>query len=1146
MNQLPNRTASRMVRGLLAAALLGTHAYAQVLLPGSVKLVKAAPNGIPSNAHEPQITRATLTAAEGGAPIHFEVALKMRNFAGLEARIARGERISQKEMAEKYEPLPRDYAAVTAWLTGQGLKITRADRHHMAIFATGKVSEVRQALKVTFERVSLEGEEYTSAVTAPSVPASVAPLLVGINGLQPHIKKHRHLIRKQAVPNASGGQPPYYPSQLAAAYDINPLSTNGINGAGQTIAIVIDTFPNASDLKSFWAETGVKQSINNIQFIQAIAGTLPAPSGEETLDTEWSSSMAPGAKVRVYAAAELLDNNLDETYLKVYDDVIDNPSLNINQMSMSYGIGETYTTSSQVYTDDQYFAELAAAGVTIFASAGDSGSTPGDGPAGDEKGSLQACSPATDPNVTGVGGTSLILDANNNETSETVWNDSPDGGAGGGGVSIYFPQPAWQTGAGVSGTARECPDIAAAADPDYGALIVLDGESQQIGGTSWSSPTWAGMCALINQARIGAGESSIGLLGPKIYPLLSGSNYPGTYNTTYRDITSGNNATANSSGNYPATVGYDCCSGLGAPLLGNVVPLLVDSGIVGISTPAQVEQVVPGEDATYTVTVTGAEASYQWQRMPIGQTTWTNLSDAGSYSGSRDNSLTIADTTTAMSGDQFQCLITYGTNSATTNPASILIVDTPLQVTTLAGSAQTMGRVNGTGSNAQFNNPSGVAVDGSGNAYVADYTNNEIRMITPGGVVTTPYGSTLGYSGSANGTGNSATFNNPDGIAIDGSNNIYVADAGNNLIRKISGGSVSTLAGGGGQFNVPVGVAVDAAGNVYVADSGNDVIRMVTPGGTVSTLAGNAGQAGYQDGAATTAALFKDPTGVAVDSEGNVFVADCGNAVVREISNGVVSTVAGQAGNSGYLDGLGTNALFNAPAGLAIDGSNNIYIADALLPGGGSIGSGNDLVRKLSPAGVVSTLAGEVGISGSDDGTGAGAQFYGLQGLAVSGSGAVLIADTHNGTIREGAPNATVVIPNTSVIVLSGNMAFGNVAASETGTAQLTITNAGSIDMAVSGISYPLGYAGDWSAGIIAAQSSQTVNVTFSPHSPEAYDGTITVTSNATTGVNTIGISGTGVTALMDPAVSTISATGLGAETVTLSGLVNPEGSTTT
>jgi sugar lactone lactonase YvrE len=219
-----------------------------------------------------------------------------------------------------------------------------------------------------------------------------------------------------------------------------------------------------------------------------------------------------------------------------------------------------------------------------------------------------------------------------------------------------------------------------------------------------------------------------------------------------------------------------------------------------------------------------------------------------------------------------------------------------------------------------------VAVDASSNVYVADTGNNEIREITPAGVVTTLAGSTS--AGSGDGTGSAAGFNSPSGVAVDASGNVFVADSGNNKIRKITpAGIVTTLAGSGAygsadgvgrsaSFYGPVGVAVDASGNVYVADQTNNEIRKITPAGVVTTLAGSIA-AGSADGT-SSAASFNNPSGVAVDASSNVYVADTGNNEIREITPaGVVSTVVGSGSAPQFFPGPLPGSL-GIPRGVAL------------------------------------------------------------------------------------------------------------------------------------------------------------------------------------------------------------------------------------
>jgi sugar lactone lactonase YvrE len=346
-----------------------------------------------------------------------------------------------------------------------------------------------------------------------------------------------------------------------------------------------------------------------------------------------------------------------------------------------------------------------------------------------------------------------------------------------------------------------------------------------------------------------------------------------------------------------------------------------------------------------------------------------------------------------------QCTVANG--SGTMGPAPVadaaVSCSASVHVTTLAGTGST-GFADGAAAAASFRRPTGVARDAAGNLYVADMDNHSIRRISAAGQVTTLAGS--GVAGHADGTGTAATFNLPFHVALDSVGNLYVADSGNHMIRKVSpGGVVSTLAGTGvlgsangpgasAQFSSPAGVAVDAAGTVYVADTGNHVIRRIAADGTVSTLAGLAGNPGSTDGVSTVA-RFAVPNGLAVDAAGNVYVADSNNSRIRKISAaGVVSTLAG-AGTTGAADGDAGTAQFFNPMEVAVDVDGYVYVTDAW----------NQKIRRISPSGQVSTLAG-TGVAGYVDGTNANARFAYPFGITLANDGSLYIADTYNHRIR--------------------------------------------------------------------------------------------------------------------------------------------------
>jgi ELWxxDGT repeat protein len=311
---------------------------------------------------------------------------------------------------------------------------------------------------------------------------------------------------------------------------------------------------------------------------------------------------------------------------------------------------------------------------------------------------------------------------------------------------------------------------------------------------------------------------------------------------------------------------------------------------------------------------------------------------------------------------------------------------------------------------AAFQSPRAVAADTDGTLYVADTANHVIRKISPNGTVTTLAGK-VGVAGELDAAGVSATFSSPQGIAVVTSGTskgvVYVADTGNHTIRRITpegvvttpagdGGSPGSVDGAGGsaRFRNPRGVAVNSTGTtVYVADTGNHTIRSIAISGTttisatVSAVAGTALSPGDVD-ATGTGARFRDPSAIALDNQERLYVADAGNHKLRRIVSGVVTTLAGN-GTAGNANGSGTAARFSSPQGVTSDSSGtNIYVGD----------TGNHLLRRVTSAGAVTTLAG-TGAAGAADGAGALASFNGLQGLILQ-SGSIYVADTTNHTIR--------------------------------------------------------------------------------------------------------------------------------------------------
>ncbi|MFB9863513.1 IPT/TIG domain-containing protein [Rufibacter immobilis] len=342
--------------------------------------------------------------------------------------------------------------------------------------------------------------------------------------------------------------------------------------------------------------------------------------------------------------------------------------------------------------------------------------------------------------------------------------------------------------------------------------------------------------------------------------------------------------------------------------------------------------------------------------------------------------------------------VTVTVNSRELQGPTFTYADAPEEflVSTFAGEG-IIGLKDGAPDVAQFRNPEGVLFDAQGNLIVTDRANNALRIVTPAGLVSTLVGFG-GTAGNVDGPVATAKLNYPWKSAIDAQGNIYIAERDNHKIRKITpGGVVSTVAGTGtagfadgpaatAKFNQPLDVAVDQAGNLYVADNLNHRIRKITPDGTVSTIAGN-GTASFADGDASVSKV-NNPSGVEVDKDGNLLVADRQNHRIRKITpQGVTSTIAGE-GTLGSVDGDAAAAKFNQPYGVTVDKDGTMYVADL----------NNHRIRKITAAGKVSTMAGTT--AGYADGPGASARFSQPTDVAVDKDGNVYVADVQNHRVR--------------------------------------------------------------------------------------------------------------------------------------------------
>jgi streptogramin lyase len=392
-------------------------------------------------------------------------------------------------------------------------------------------------------------------------------------------------------------------------------------------------------------------------------------------------------------------------------------------------------------------------------------------------------------------------------------------------------------------------------------------------------------------------------------------------------------------------------------------------------------------------------------------------------------------------------------------PAMTVLAPAPYSIDTYAGSGTNASLDSTNPAFAGFASPAWVAADAKGNVYVGDQGTKLIRKIDASGAVTTLAGT------------NAGDFNSVNGVAVDQKGNLFVADGKSRVIRKIgTNGVVSVFAGIGGEFSVPLGVATDAKGNVYVADSDWGIVSKISPAGVVKTLAGTNGE-------------FASLVGIAVDGKGEIFVSDYVRHLVSKISpGGVVKTLAGNG--SGYADAKGTNAQFGSLEGIAADAVGNVFVSDF----------GNNVIRKINPQGVVTTVAGN-GAPQYNDGMGTNAQLMNTYGIAVGPKGNIFFADASNDVIREGVPAKThkIVFPaiapqvfggapfplnatatsqlpvnysttDTNLISISGNMVTINGA----GTATITASQPGDTTFSA---------AADVSRQVVIVPATQTISV---------------------------------------------------------------------
>lgn len=468
-----------------------------------------------------------------------EITLILRRRSSAPDPVSIAKHFSHSELADLHGAYAEDVAAVEAFALEQGFMVTGLNSAARTMKLSGPFEAMAAAFGADVELRGVGGKVVRTRAGQLSVPESLDGRLTAVLGFdqRPAAKTYHQFKAADSRPVA------YTPIQVAQAYNF-PTNT----GKHQTIGLIeLGGGFNNSDLKKYWKQL----KVNNVA-VTAVSvdggqnspvGDPDSADGEVVLDIEVAGGVAPGARIAVY-----FGNNTDQGFLDAINTAIHDKERKPSVISISWGSGENEWTQQALEAFNAAFHDAALLGISVCAAAGDSGSSDGE-----SDGKDHVDFPASSPWVLACGGTRLEIE-DGKIKSETVWNDGTNGGATGGGVSVYFAQPSYQTGIhmpavnGSPTSGRGVPDVAGVADPDTGFLILVDGEEGAVGGTSAVAPLWAGLIALWNE-QLGR---NVGFFHPTLYGTVA-------QHKTLNDVTCGTN------GDYSACVGWDCCTGFGSP-----------------------------------------------------------------------------------------------------------------------------------------------------------------------------------------------------------------------------------------------------------------------------------------------------------------------------------------------------------------------------------------------------------------------------------------------------------------------------------------------------------------------------------------------------------------------------------------------------
>ena len=503
--------------------------------------------------------------------VEIVVGLKLQNEQELSALLSRladptspdyQKYLTQDEFTRRFSPSQQDYDSVVQYLQNSGLKLTATPPNRLLIAATGNVAQLEHAFGVTINEYRLAGNVYISNAADPQIPARLQGIVLSVIGLN-DFAEFRPLntgIHDHNQPKPQSGPSGLSPQQVATVYNHpnanNAAAATRYSGAGHTVGIATAYSYHKSDVDGYWQQYGINRTgkVTNVN----IGGNTNSPNGETTLDLEQIGAQAPGADIIMYLGKDPKFT----TFTLVFNTIVTDNKADV--VSVSWGLCEMWTGSAQMQTEHAIYQQGYAQGQAFFSASGDDGAYDCRGLDGgkDDSGKpkappLQVDYPSSDPNVTAVGGTSLLLDDDGKRSLEIVWS------GGGGGISGEFARPAWQTGPGMpTSDKRMTADVAMVADPWTGYSIYYKGNWGVSGGTSFAAPNMAALWVLAVEAK----GQRLGSANPLLYRMGRSADY----GNLFYDVTVGDNGDGRGPG-YKAGTAWDHPTGWGAPNGTNVV-----------------------------------------------------------------------------------------------------------------------------------------------------------------------------------------------------------------------------------------------------------------------------------------------------------------------------------------------------------------------------------------------------------------------------------------------------------------------------------------------------------------------------------------------------------------------------------------------